>query len=185
MRIISGILRGKKLFTPQKDDDHIRPTADRARETIFNILNSKLDTPLSEISVLDIFSGTGAFGLEAASRGAKSVTFVDMDLTLTKKNAVLCGFKNLSFIKKDARRLPPAQSPFDLIFLDAPYKKGLTEPTLSVLIANGYVAPHTLIIAETAKDESLNIPTTLKLIDERISGAARFSFIIKCTSDDV
>lgn len=178
MRIISGSLKGKKLLTPKKEDDHIRPTADRARETLFNILNSKQDTPLSSQNVLDIFSGTGAFGLEAASRGAKAVTFVDLDLTLTKKNTALCGFKNVHFIKKDARRLPPALAPYDLIFLDAPYNKSLTEPTLATLCANNYLASQTLIIAETAKDEPLTIPPTLELIDERTSGAARFSFLI-------
>ena len=84
MRIISGSLRGKKLFTPK--NDNVRPTTDRTRESIYNILYAKLDNPLSEYSVLDIFSGTGAFGLEALSRGAKDATFVDIDLSLTKKN---------------------------------------------------------------------------------------------------
>ncbi len=174
MRIISGTLRGKKLFTPK--DEQIRPTADRARESVYNIITSKLQTSLDSLTVLDIFSGTGAFGLEAASRGAKSVTFVDIDLTLTKKNAVLCQFSNLSFIKKDARFLPTAKTPFDIIFLDAPYNKGLTEPTIANLLQNNYLHTNTLLIAETAKDEALNIIPPLKLIDERTYGAARFSF---------
>lgn len=174
MRIISGTLRAKKLFTPASDN--IRPTSDRAREAVYNIINSKLDAPLSETGVLDIFSGTGAFGLEAASRGAKTVTFVDIDLTLTKKNAALCGFKNLKFIKKDARLLPPAAQAYGLIFLDAPYNKNLTEPTLNALILGSWCKKNALIIAETAKDEALNFPPTLELIDERTYGAARFSF---------
>lgn len=177
MRIISGTLRSKKLLTP-KDDTKIRPTSDRAREAIFNIITAKLDTPFKELNVLDIFSGTGALGLEAASRGAKSVTFVDIDLTLTQKNAKLCGFKNLSFIKKDATKLPTSPITFDIIFLDAPYNQELTLPTLNALIKGNYLKPETLIIAETAKDEVLNIPTPLELIDERIYGAARFSFLI-------
>ena len=174
MRIISGTLRGKKLLTPK--DDHIRPTADRAREAVFNIISSKLDEPLAAYDVLDIFSGTGAFGLEAASRGAKSVTFVDLDLTLTQKNAALCGFKNVNFIKADATNLPKSARSFGLIFTDAPYNKNLTEPTLQALLTQGYVSENTLIIAETAKDEPLTPPDGMELVDERIYGAAKFSF---------
>lgn len=176
MRIISGTLRSKKLFTP-KDDTKIRPTADRAREAVFNIITSKLDTSFKELTVLDIFSGTGALGLEAASRGAKNVTFVDTDLELTQKNAKLCGFDNIRFIKKDATKLPLTQTPYDLIFLDAPYNQGLTAPTLNVLIKGGYLTHQTLIVAETAKNEALDIPASLELIDERTYGAARFSFL--------
>ncbi len=176
MRIISGTCRGKKLFTPPSDS--IRPTADRAREAVYNILNSRLGAPLAQYDVLDIFSGTGAFGLEAASRGARSVAFVDVDLALTQKNAAHCGFKNLSFIKKDARFLPPARQTYGLIFLDAPYNKDLTVPTLAALLNNGYCAPDTLIIAETARDEPLALPPALALADERTYGAARFSFLI-------
>lgn len=174
MRIISGTLRGKKLFTPK--DEQIRPTSDRARESVYNIIISKIQTSFDTLHIIDIFSGTGAFGLEAASRGAKSVTFVDIDLTLTKKNATLCNFKNLFYIKKDARFLPHASKPFDIIFLDAPYNRGLTEPTITNLLQKNYLHPNTLLIAETAKDEPLNIITPLKLTDERTYGAARFSF---------
>ena len=149
MRIISGTKRGKVLFTPK--DERIRPTTDRAREALFSIIQSKIGDELQAISVLDIFSGTGAFGLEAASRGAKSVTFVDIDLRLTEKNAKLCGFDNLNFIKRDARLLPPTAKKYDLIFLDAPYNLGLSEPTLKNLIKQGDVAPAALIIVETAK----------------------------------
>ena len=176
MRIISGTLRSKKLLTP-KDDTKIRPTSDRAREAVFSIINSKLNTSYSDLTVLDIFSGTGALGLEAASRGAKSVTFVDIDLNLTIKNAKLCGFNNLSFIKKDATKLPSSPTTYDLIFLDAPYNQELTFPTLEALVKGHYLKPLTLIIAETAKDEILDIPASLELIDERTYGAARFSFL--------
>ena len=110
------------MATPS--DERVRPTTDRAREALFSIIQSKFDSDLQNCDVLDIFSGTGAFGLEAASRGAKSVTFVDVDLRLTEKNAKLCGFDNLSFIRKDARFLPQARKKYDLIFLDAPYNMG-------------------------------------------------------------
>lgn len=175
MRIISGTKRGKTLLTPK--DERIRPTTDRAREAVFSIIHSKLDKDLSNLNVLDIFSGTGAFGLEAASRGAKSVTFVDIDLTLTQKNATLCGFNNLSFIKKDARKLSLSASPFELIFLDAPYNQGLSEPTLENLLAKNYLNPDSLVVVETAALEPLLIPAPLKQIDERVYGAARFTFL--------
>lgn len=175
MRIISGSKRGKVLFTPK--DERIRPTTDRAREALFSIIQSKIGDELKEMSVLDIFSGTGAFGLEAASRGAKNITFVDIDLRLTEKNAKLCGFDNLNFIKRDARLLPPTTKKYDLIFLDAPYNLGLSEPTLQNLIKQGYLAPTALIIVETAKDEELTLPQELEITDERTYGAAKFRFL--------
>lgn len=175
MRIISGTCRGKKLYTPT--DNRVRPTADRAREAVFSILISKLAAPLSNYSFMDIFSGTGAFGLEACSRGAKSITFVDIDLNLTKKNVALCGFKNVSYINKDARLLPPAREKADIIFMDAPYNLGLSEPTLQALLNQGWLKDDSLIIVETAKEEELILPNELEMIDERIYGAARFSFL--------
>ncbi len=175
MRIISGLKRGKKLFTPV--DERIRPTADRAREALFNILYAKYFDTLDGVRVADIFSGTGAIGLEAASRGAAFVLFVDIDLKLAKKNAAVCGFDNLSFMERDARRLPQARQAFRLIFLDAPYNKGLTTPVLEALLAGGYVSEDTLVVAETAADEELPLPTGWRLEEERIYGAARFSFL--------
>lgn len=175
MRIISGAKRGKKLFAPA--DDRIRPTSDRAREALFSILYAKYFDSLDGVTVMDIFSGTGAVGLEAASRGASSVAFVDIDLKLTKKNAAVCGFNNLSFIEKDARRLPKAYKPMSLIFLDAPYNKGLSEPVLARLLEEGYINADTVIVVETATDEVLRLPDGLILEDERVYGAARFSFL--------
>ena len=175
MRIISGTLRGKQLLTPK--DERIRPTSDRAREAIYSIITAKPDFELNQAHVLDIFSGTGAFGLEAASRGAQSVTFVDIDLTLTQKNAALCKFNNLSFIKKDARFLPPTRRSYQLIFLDAPYNQGLTVPTLENLLKNNYISAQTLIIVETAREEPLDLPNSFTLQDERTYSAARFSFL--------
>ena len=177
MRIISGSKRGKKLFTPV--DDRVRPTSDRAREALFSILYAKYFDTLDGVAVLDIFSGTGAIGLEAASRGAAMVTFVDIDLKLTKKNVAVCGFDNLFFMERDARKLPKAREVFGLIFLDAPYNKGLSESVLEVLLAGGYADDKTLIVVETAADEVLELPDGVCLKEERRYGAARFSFIQK------
>lgn len=172
MRIIAGTKRGKTLFTPK--DARIRPTADRAREALFNILYSKLDKPISAYDVLDVFSGTGAVGLEAASRGAKSVLFVDIDTTLTEKNAKLCGFNNVAFLKKDARFLPLSRQVYGIVFLDAPYQQNLSEPTLQALLNGGYVGSGSLVVVETAAEESLTAPEGYMLIDERRYGAAKF-----------
>jgi len=175
MRIIAGTKRGKNLLTP--NDMRIRPTTDRAREALFSIITSKIGNDFKDLDILDIFSGTGAFGLEAASRGAKSVTFVDIDLRLTEKNAKLCGFKNVSFIKRDARLLPPTAKKYDIIFMDAPYNMGLSEPTLKNLIEQEYAADDALVIVETAKEEALDIPESVEVIDARIYGAAKFWFL--------
>ncbi len=176
MRIIAGTKRGKKLFTPA--DERIRPTADRAREALFNILNAKLKESLAAYDVLDVFAGTGALGLEAASRGAKSVLFVDIDTALAEKNAKACGFDNVQFIKRDARQLPKARQAYGLAFSDAPYNKGLSEPVLQKLINEGYLADEALVVVETAADEALAIPEGFEMIDERRYGAARFTFLI-------
>ncbi len=177
MRIISGVKRGKKLFTPQ--DERVRPTSDRAREALFSILYAKYFDTLEGVRVLDIFSGTGAIGLEALSRGAKEVLFVDVDLRLTKKNASVCGFEGSHFLERDARKLPKAKGAYGLIFLDAPYNKGLSEPVLAELLNEGYVGEDTLIVVETAADEVLGVPQVLRLVEERGYGAARFSFLSK------
>ena len=175
MRIISGNLRGKKLFTPK--DANVRPTTDRTRESIYNILYSKLDKPFQEYSILDIFSGTGAFGLEALSRGAKDATFVDIDLNLTKKNIDLCGFKNTMLIKSDARFIGKAKQTYDIVFMDAPYNKGLTEPVLDNLYKNNYLTPKTIIIVELAKNEDLNLDDRFNIIDTRIYGVSKVIFL--------
>lgn len=175
MRIISGSKRGKKLISFQ--DDNIRPTSDKAREAIYNILYTKLDLPISEYNVLDIFSGTGALGLEALSRGAKSAAFVDINTALTKKNITICGFNNVELIQKDARYLGKARKKYNLVFMDAPYNKELSIPVLNTLINNGWLENNALLVVETARDEAIEPDNAnLKIIDERIYGAAKVTF---------
>lgn len=120
MRIIGGLYRGKKLLSPRSAN--IRPTADQAREAVFNILSSRLDKPWNELSMADVFTGSGAFALEAVSRGVRDATLVDLDLTDAARNAALFPAEKgkIRLLKADAARLPAAPTPFDLIFLDAP-----------------------------------------------------------------
>ena len=177
MRIIGGIYRGKKLFSPLSEK--IRPTADKARESVFNILFSTLEKPWSQIRLADIFCGTGAFGLESISRGASAVTLVDLDISTAAKNAALFpGEKNkISLTKADAANLPAVAAAFDIIFLDAPYHQGLSEKALSSLIEKKWLAPDGICIVETAADEKLSVPAQMFLTDNRRYGIARFWFL--------
>ena len=179
MRIVGGKYRGKKLWTPEGKD--VRPTSERAREAIFNILYSKLSGEYNELNLLDVFCGTGAFGFEALSRGFKHVTFVDIDTIPVNKNAKLFPTEKDRFdiIKADATRLPRARRKYDLVFMDAPYAKGLTEQALEQILTQGWLGEHAICIVEIRKDEPLAVPDELELIDERIYGLARVVFLRK------
>ena len=177
MRIIAGSKKGKKLFTPK--GDNIRPTTDRTREALYSILFARLKKEFSLYRVLDIFSGTGAFGLEALSRGAREVCFVDIDLSLTKKNVEFCGFHNVSFIKSDARKIGKVKDVFDLVFMDAPYNRGLSEEVLDNLYDKGYLGEDSIVIVEVARDEKIVINEKFVLEDERVYGAAKVLFLSK------
>lgn len=177
MRIIGGIYRGKKLFSPLSDK--IRPTADKARESLFNIIFSKAEKPWHQIRLADIFCGTGAFGLESISRGASAVTLVDLDISTAAKNAAL--FSNeknkISLIKANAANLPAVTTAFDIIFLDAPYHQGLSEKALYSIIEKKWLAPDGICIVETAADEPLSVPEQMVLADTRRYGIAQFRFL--------
>ena len=168
MRIVAGQYRGKKLWTPEGKE--VRPTSERAREAIFNILNSHL---------ADIFAGTGAFGLEALSRGAASVTLVDKDTSLAAKNAKMFVKEQakIKLIKADALNLPHLRDKFNMVFMDAPYAKGLTEEVLKQLLEKDWLEPNSLCIVEIKKDEHIDIPQKYELLDERVYGLARILFL--------
>ena len=156
MRIIAGRLRGKKLAEVGAGDAaaHLRPTTDRVRENLFNILGSgKHGDPIEGARVLDLFAGTGALGLEALSRGATHVTFVDDGVAaraLLRANIALCSAQGASqVLVRDATDLGPAPGPaFDLVFLDPPYGKGLGERALVSALGGGWIAPGALIVWE-------------------------------------
>lgn len=175
MRIISGSKRGKNLFTPKSDN--IRPTSDKAREAIYNILYNLLEDPISEYTILDVFAGTGALGLEGLSRGAKYATFIDIDTTLAQKNAKLCGFNNAEFLARDVLNLGHTNKKYDLIFMDAPYNKGLTLPTLKSLATNNWCQKHAVLIVEVARDEEFSVDNELndyyQILDVRVYGSAK------------
>ena len=157
MRIIAGQRRGKRLAAPV--DRTIRPTGDRIRESIFNILGPRVTGAV----VLDVFAGTGALGIEALSRGARSACFVDQDqraVGLIRRNLDACRFAAPSrVVHRDALEglpMPAAGEPlYDLVFMDPPYDRGMVAPALDRLARQRIVAPQALIIVEHARNEPL------------------------------
>ncbi len=189
MRIISGLARGKKLFTPGRTDT-IRPTADRAKEALFSIIGEKV----VGACVLDLYTGTGALGLEALSRGAVRVLLVDFHkkaLELAGRNYRSC-FQNIKEIPKDAVQIirhdlrrgvdfkncgDLSPDSFDIVFLDPPYGKGLAVNSLQDLDDVTFCTAKTVIVAEESSDEMLpDSFTNIYLTDRRQYGDTSFWF---------
>jgi len=177
MRIIAGHYRGKKLFSPESDK--VRPTADRAREALFNILNSSLEKDWGSYKLLDVFAGTGAFGLEALSRGAAEVGLIDADTRSLMKNTALFPAEKsrIKIYRHDVLALPQALETYDLLFMDAPYNRGLSAPALQALAEKGWLKPGALCLVVVEKDEQLQVPACYIFLKERIYGLAKVIFL--------
>jgi 16S rRNA (guanine966-N2)-methyltransferase len=181
MRIIGGRFRGRRLAAPGPAGGgraHLRPTSDRVREALFNLLahGDYGMPPLPEgRRVLDLFAGTGALGLEALSRGAARAVFVD-DLAaaraLIRQNVEALGLSGQTKIwRRDATRLGPCRGePFDLIFLDPPYRSGLAAAALNAAREGGWLAPEAVIVVELAAEEEQPALDWLTLADRRRYG---------------
>ena len=171
MRIVGGRLRGKSLVGPKSPA--IRPTADRARESLFNILIHAYGDPVAGARVLDLFAGTGALGLEALSRGACFALFVDDGAearALIRANVEALGLGGATRIfRRDATRLGAAHpvAPFSLVFLDPPYGQGLAETALGAARDGGWLAPDALIVVEEAADARFTAPDGFNEIERR------------------
>ncbi|MBY6157735.1 16S rRNA (guanine(966)-N(2))-methyltransferase RsmD [Pseudooceanicola nitratireducens] len=155
MRIVGGTFRGRRLAALGKGDAgaHLRPTSDRVRESLFSMLEGgRFGDPIDGGRVLDLFAGTGALGLEALSRGAAQVTFVDdgrVAQKLLAENIATLGLRDATrIIRASALRLPPAEDAAQLIFLDPPYGKDLGPKALAAARAQGWIAPDALIVWE-------------------------------------
>ena len=155
MRIIGGEFRGRRLASVGKGDAtaQLRPTSDRVRESLFNVLAGGYGDAVSGVSVLDLFAGTGALGLEALSRGAADVTFVEsgrVALRILGENIALCRVTGQSrVLNRDARKIGPNPGdPKNLIFMDPPYGRILGEAALKSAIAGNWIAKGALIIWE-------------------------------------
>ncbi len=171
MRVVGGRLRGRSLSPPKSQA--IRPTADRLRETLFNILVHSFDDPITGARVLDLFAGTGALGIEALSRGAEFALFVDDSAearALLRENVATLGLGGVSRIfRRDATKLGSARpvTPFSLAFLDPPYGQGLAMKALASAGSGGWLAPNALIIVEEATRPGFVPPEGFAEIDRR------------------
>lgn len=176
MRIISGIYKGKRLFTPA--DESVRPTSDMTRESLFNLLMHGDYEGFHIIGkpVADLCCGTGAIGLEALSRGAAHCLFVDQakaSLTLAEKNAQHVGAgAHAAFHLADIAQLGNAPRPSSVVFLDAPYHSAFLPRTLEALLAKNWLLPHGLLVVEQAKHEPAYEVNGLTLLDNRNYGKA-------------
>jgi 16S rRNA (guanine966-N2)-methyltransferase len=180
VRIIAGDFRGRALASVGKGDAgaHLRPTTDRVRESLFNVLTHKID--FDGARVLDLFAGTGALGLEALSRGAESVTFVDdgrVAQGLITKNIDLCRARDRArLIRRSALKLGEnPDAPYSLIFLDPPYGKALGEAAIDVARAGGWVAEDALIVWE--ENTPMQPPEGYELEDSRKYGDTHITLL--------
>ena len=180
MRIIGGALRGRKLGTLQGRS--IRPTSDRAKEALFNILR----TQAANAAVLDLFAGTGALGIEALSRGATNAVFIDKapaSLSVLRKNVALCHLQEHSRvlqwdIVKNLECLRVYHRTFNLVFIDPPYGQGMIEPALQHLMASDALAKSACIVVEQdTRETQPSLPSLLKCEDQRRYGHTRLTFL--------
>lgn len=177
MRIISGQWRGKPLSTAK--GDATRPTADRVRETLFNMLTSRLGS-LEGLAVVDLFAGSGALGLEALSRGAEHCLFVEQDagaLAALRKNVAALGARERTTVNGGSvMDLGPANTASDLILLDPPYHTGAGMVALHRLLRLGWIGSSTWAVLETARDEEVSVHG-LDIEAERTVGRAKLTFL--------
>lgn len=183
MRITGGTLRGRALHAPE--GERVRPTSDKVRQAVFNILaHGEARLELGGARIADLFAGTGALGLEAISRGAAFCLFVDDDAesrALIRDNVEAFGLTGATKIwRRDAADLGPmspgAGGPFELVFLDPPYHKGLVTPALKSL-RGGWLAPGAIAVAEIAADEDAPSTDGFTVLDERAYGETRVMFL--------
>jgi 16S rRNA (guanine966-N2)-methyltransferase len=171
MRVVGGALRGRAIIAPKSKA--IRPTADRLRESLFNILAHSFDDPVTGARVLDLFAGTGALGIEALSRGATFALFVDEGAdarALLRENVAALGLGGTSKVfRRNATKLgePNPLAPFSLAFLDPPYGQGLATAALYSARAGGWLTPGALIVVEEATKAQFAAPEGFREIDRR------------------
>lgn len=180
MRIVGGKFRGRTLASPKSQN--IRPTMDRTRESLFNIIGHGWPQALSGSRVLDIFAGTGALGLEALSRGADFCLFVEQSTegrALIRENVETLSLTgNTKIYRRDATRPGPVAplAAFDLVFVDPPYGKELGQKALGEFLHNGWINENALIVLEEAKGCLPLAMTGFKKIDSRHFGDTEIGF---------
>jgi 16S rRNA (guanine966-N2)-methyltransferase len=181
MRVVGGRLKGRSLASPSTQQ--IRPTADRLRESLFNILIHAYDDPITDARVLDLFAGTGALGIEAVSRGAKFTLFVDNGAearALLRNNVEALGLGGVTKVyRRDATDLGPAHpvEPFSLVFLDPPYRMSLADKAVASLRDGGWLTDKALLIVEEAKAASFAAPEGFEELERRAYDDTEFVFL--------
>lgn len=180
MRIVGGEFRGRPLETPRSGA--IRPTSDRTREAVFNVIAHGHGARLQGARVLDLFAGTGALGLEALSRGASHCLFIEESAEgrgLIRDNVEAFGLQGRTKIfRRDAATLGKAGTiaPFGLVFADPPYGKGLAERALTEAISGGWLEPGALVVVEEASASPFAPPAGLRLLERRDYGDTTVTF---------
>lgn len=180
MRIVGGEFRGRSLATPKSND--IRPTIDRTRESLFNILGHAYPMALEQTRIIDLFAGTGAVGLEALSRGCRHVLFVENSVEgrgLLWENIDSFGLHGRARImRRDATKLGAVGNlePFDMLFADPPYGKGLGEAALSAAHAGGWLCEGALAILEEQADVTPIVDAAFQPLEQRLFGDTRMHF---------
>jgi len=189
LRVVGGRLKGRPLKLPGRgtaEGRALRPTADRVRESLFNVLAHGVeDFAIAGVTVVDVFAGTGALGLEAMSRGAGHAVFIDdapAALACVRENAARLGLaRAVTLLKLDARKLAPpplaAKAPAGLVFLDPPYGSGLAPVALAGLAQKGWLKPGAVAVVEVEAEEPLTPPNGFTAFDERTYGRARLVFL--------
>jgi len=186
MRIVGGTLSGRKIEPPLSLTT--RPMMDRVRQALFNILSHhewgrQIGDVLNNTQILDAFCGTGALAFEAISHGAAHATLFDKDhqaLEIATKNAASLGIKDQCHIMMADTLAPPrTKEPCQLVFLAPPYRKNLIPPAMIALDQAGWIAPHALIMAETAKKEILELPEGFQTLFSRYYGDTALHFITR------
>ena len=181
MRIVGGQHRGRALAAPRTRD--IRPTSDRLRESLFNILLHAHGDPVTGARVLDLFAGTGALALEAMSRGAAFALLVDEGAearALIRENVAALGLGGVTRIfRRDATKLGAAHpvEPFSLVFLDPPYGQGFAEKALASLRDGGWLMPGALLVVEEAKAAQFVTPEGFEELERRAYDDTEFVFL--------
>ena len=181
MRIVGGRLKGRVLAAPESRA--IRPTSERLRESIFDILEHRYPGCVEGRRVVDLFAGSGALAIEALSRGARFALLVDNGTAaraLLRANVEALGLGGVTRIwRADATKLgaAPAGGPFALAFLDPPYGQDLAAPALVGLVAGGWLEPDALCVVEEAARATVAAPSSLARIDERVYGDTQVVFL--------
>lgn len=181
MRIVGGAFRGRALAAPRSDA--IRPTTDRAREALFNILEHRFTGSIEGARVLDLFAGTGALGLEALSRGGAYCVFVEEGAEargLIRDNVEALGLQGRTRVfRRDATRLGAAGTlaPFSLLFADPPYGKGLGGQALRSALDGGWLAPGALCVVEESATAAFDPGADFAVVEERAYGGTAVRFL--------